>query len=72
MARKTRDRKFPQADFEISIADAVGLLLRARDVAPDDQWVFQVDGEVLRITRVRAAEDVPEEPDPVPQGRAVR
>lgn len=55
MARKTRDRKFPQADFEMALADAVGLLLRARDIAAGDQWHFQVDGETLRITRTRIA-----------------
>jgi hypothetical protein len=62
MARKTRDRKFPQAEFEIPIADAVGLLLRARDVAVGDIWHFQVDGDVLKITRSRAPTEEPVDP----------
>lgn len=44
MARKTKQRKFPQAEFEIPIADAVGLLLRPRDIEPGDTFQFQVNG----------------------------
>lgn len=62
-AKKKRDRKYPQTEFEISITDAVTQLLRARDVLPTDKWSFFVDGEVLRITRIRDAEEIPLEPD---------
>lgn len=58
-ARKTRDRKFPQTDFEIPLADAVAALIRANQIAAGDRWLFQVDGDVLRITRIRAAEELP-------------
>lgn len=58
-ANKVRDRKFPQADFEMPLADALDQLLNANQVQPGDRWSFFVDGDVLRITRVRAAEDVP-------------
>jgi hypothetical protein len=54
MAQKKRQRKFPQADFEISIATAVSQLLRPQDIDPGDTFQFQVQGDVLIITRIRA------------------
>lgn len=58
-AKKKRDRKFPQTEFEMTVAEAVGQLLKPSDVEATDQWHFQVDGEVLTITRIRAAEELP-------------
>ena len=55
-AAKTKDRKFPQAEFEIALEDALDALLDNNDVAPGDEWHFHVDGNVLRITRTRAPE----------------
>jgi hypothetical protein len=54
-AQKKRQRKFPQADFEIPLATAVNQLLRQQDVEPGDTFQFQVNGDVLIITRIRAA-----------------
>lgn len=62
-AKKKRDRKFPQTEFEISITDAVSQLLRPRDVLPTDKWSFFVDGETLKITRIRAVEEIPLDPE---------
>jgi hypothetical protein len=53
-AQKKRQRKFPQADFEIPLATAVNQLLRQQDVEPGDTFHFQVNGDVLVITRIRA------------------
>lgn len=58
-ARKKRERKFPQAEFEIPIADALAALLRTRDIEAGATWFFQVEGDVLKITRVSSAEEVP-------------
>lgn len=61
MARKIKQQKFPQAAFEIPVADAVGLLLRSRDVAPGDTFHFHVNGDQLIITRISATiEEVPD------------
>ncbi len=54
-AQKKRQRKFPQAEFEIPLATAVAQLMRAQDVEPGDSWHFHVNGDVLVITRSRAA-----------------
>jgi len=54
MAQKKRQRQFPQADFEMPVATAVAQLLRQQDIAPGDTWHFQVNGDVLVITRIRA------------------
>jgi hypothetical protein len=56
-ARKVRQRKFPQADFEIALPAALALLLDPQDVAPGDLWAFSVDGSTLRIARLRPAEE---------------
>jgi hypothetical protein len=53
-AQKKRQRKFPQADFEMPVAAAVNQLLRQQDIEPGDIWHFQVNGDVLVITRIRA------------------
>ncbi len=58
-AQKVRDRKFPQPDFELPVAEAVAALLAARHIEPGDQWHFHVQGDTLVITRSRAAEVVP-------------
>lgn len=58
-ARKKRERRFPQAEFEIPIADALSALLRNADIEAGATWFFQVEGDVLKITRVSAAEEVP-------------
>jgi hypothetical protein len=63
-AKKKRDRKFPQTEFEIDMPDAVAALMHPQDVEPADQWHFHADGEVLRITRIRATEELPVDPDP--------
>jgi hypothetical protein len=61
MARKIKQQKFPQAAFEISIADAVAQLLRPRDVTPGDTFHFQTNGDVLIITRIGTTiEEVPD------------
>lgn len=56
-ATKRRERKFPQAEFDMPLSDAVASLLDPQDVAPGDAWHFHVDGDVLRITRTRAPEE---------------
>jgi hypothetical protein len=61
-ARKTRERKFPQAEFEVVLADAVAVLLPVDQVEPNDQWHFHVDGVTLKITRIRAPEETPVDP----------
>lgn len=65
-ARKTRDRKFPQTDFEIPLADAVSALIPANQIDPDDKWGFHVSGDVLQITRIRATEELPVDPPQSP------
>jgi hypothetical protein len=62
-ARKVRDRRMPQTDFEMPLAEAVGLLMRTRDIEPGDTWLFQVDGDTLRIFRSRVPEEIPVEPE---------
>lgn len=54
-AQKKRQRRFPQAEFEMPLATAVNQLLRAQDIEPGDTWHFQVNGDTLVITRIRAA-----------------
>jgi hypothetical protein len=54
-AQKKRQRTFPQAEFEIPLATAVNQLMKPGDIAPGDTWHFQVNGDVLVITRIRAA-----------------
>lgn len=61
-ARKTKDRKFPQAQFEIPLADAVSLLINQNQIQPGDVWSFHVSGDVLQITRTRATEELPVDP----------
>lgn len=61
-ARKTKDRKFPQAQFEIPLAEAVALLIRPNQIDAGDEWSFHVSGDVLQITRIRAAEELPVDP----------
>ena len=58
-AQKKKDRKFPQAEFEIPLTDALDALLDNNDVEEDDAWHFQVNGDVLVITRIRAPIDEP-------------
>jgi hypothetical protein len=62
-AKKVRDVKFPQTDFEIPVTDAVGQLINANQVLATDSWRFQVSGDTLIITRIRATE-VAGPPDP--------
>jgi hypothetical protein len=62
-ARKTKDRKFPQTEFEMPLAEAVALLIAANQIEPDDRWSFHVSGGVLQITRIRATEQIPIDPE---------
>ena len=63
-AQKTKSRKFPQDEYEISLLDALDALLPPGQVETGDQWVFAVDGTILRITRSRAAEESPANANP--------
>lgn len=58
-AKKVRDRKFPQTDFEMTIDEAVAQLIKASQIAVGDRWSFQVSGDLLIITRIRATEETP-------------
>lgn len=58
-AQKKRDRKFPQAEFDIPLADAIDALIPADEIETGDQWHFHVEGSTLLITRIRAPEDTP-------------
>ena len=75
-ARKKRDRKFPQAEFEILLTDAVALLIRANQIAAGDRWQFRtedrIEGETLVITRTRAVEELPIDPEDAVTGEARR
>lgn len=61
-ATKRRDRRFPQADFELALTDALAALLDQSEITPGAQWHFQVSGETLTITRIGAPEDTPQTP----------
>jgi hypothetical protein len=67
-AKKKRDRLFPQTDFELSLADAVAALIRPNQIEPGDRWHFQVEGDVLKITRIRQAQELPVDDDATAQG----
>ncbi len=59
-ATKDRARKFPQDEFSIPLLDALDQLLSNNHfstVLPTDTWNFQVSGDKLLITRVRAPEE---------------
>lgn len=58
-AQKKKDRKFPQAEFDMPLADAIAELISPSEIDEGDQWHFHVEGETLLITRIRAPEDVP-------------
>jgi hypothetical protein len=58
-AVRRRNRSFPQAEFEIPLADAVVALVAPDEVETGDSWHFQVSGESLLITRTRAPVDIP-------------
>lgn len=61
-ARKVRDSKFPRAVFEVSLVDAVAVLVRPNQIEAGDEWSFHVSGDVLQITRTRAAIEDPVDP----------
>lgn len=70
-ARKVRDSRFPRAVFEVPVADAVALLIRANQIEPGDEWAFHVSGDQLQITRTRAPIEDPVDPASVtPGGRS--
>lgn len=62
-ARKVRDSRFPRAVFEVSLTDAVALLVRANQIELGDEWSFHVSGDVLQITRTRAPIEDPIDPE---------
>lgn len=59
-AVKTKSKKFPQDDYEIPLEDALDALLPPGQVDVGDSWQFVVEGDVLRITRSKLPEDVPQ------------
>jgi hypothetical protein len=72
-AVKKRQVSFPQAVFEITLADAIADLILPPEVEPTDTWHFQVRDDVLEITRIRAPiEELvePGPPGPAPQALA--
>lgn len=67
-AVKKRQISFPQAVFEIALADAVSDLILPPDREPTDQWHFFVRDDVLEITRIREPiEEIIDPPGPAPQ-----
>ncbi len=57
--------------FEVPVADAVALLIRANQIEPGDEWAFHVSGDQLQITRTRAPIEDPVDPASVtPGGRS--
>jgi hypothetical protein len=63
-AVKKRQASFPQAVFEILLEDAIADLIQPLDREVGDLWNFHVDGEILRITRIRAPIEEPVDPGP--------
>jgi hypothetical protein len=52
-AAKIRDRSTPVADFEMTLDEALIALLPANERRAGDDWVLQVIGDKLLITRTR-------------------
>lgn len=50
-AKRRRNQRTDDDDFNIALSDALGQLLPARHITPGATWYFRVEGEQLIITR---------------------
>ncbi len=59
-AKRKRNQRTDDDEFNMPLADALAQLLPARHIAPGDAWYFRVEGAELIITRSRAAVTIPD------------
>ena len=50
-AKRRRNQRTDDDDFNIALADALGQLLPARHITTGATWFFHVEGDQLIITR---------------------